>query len=393
MKPTPILFLSDSLNLPTGLARITKDLAVLTSQLPQFRVGVMGRGGIGSSRLPFAQFNFDASRQWGENDIQQVWEDFAADARTGVIMTVWDPSRLGWFAQPRMDGALGEFLRSNRFARWGYFPVDSYGVGGKLTGEVRETLQGYDRVLAYTLFGKQVLEQTLVREVDWIPHGYNADVFKPRDKTAGRLALGFGKYDVVVGCVMTNQARKDWATAFGAIAYLKNHAKAKFWLWAHVDVLQRYWDLRALAADFGVEDSVRITLSGEYNSEQLSYFYSACDVTMLPSLGEGWGFPITESLACGVPCVHGNYGGGVEQLPDRNWLVQPSAERLDGLWNNVRPVWNPKDWADKLAMVLEEATATGEQLREVCTASVECFQWGKLWPSCWKKWMLEGIGQ
>jgi glycosyltransferase involved in cell wall biosynthesis len=390
MKPIPLLFLSDSPSLPTGLARITKDLAVLTSQLPQFRVGVMGRGGVGSSKLPFAQFNFDESRQWGEMEIEGIWEDFAGGDQ-GVVMTIWDASRLNWFAQPRMGGQLQTFLQSGRFQRWGYFPVDSYGVGGKLTGLCADTLAGYDRVLAYTLFGKQVLAATMgVEEVEWAPHGYNADVFKPRDRAAGRAVLGVDEACPLIGCVMTNQARKDWATAFGAIARLKNQ-KPDVKFWAHVDVVERHWDLRALAVDFGLVDTVIPTFNGQYTSEQLSYVYSACDVTMLPSLGEGFGYPIVESLACGVPVLHGDYGGGVELIPDTSWLIPSIAERLEGLWNNVRPVWNPADWANTLSSVIERLK--DEDLRDVCTGAVEHLRWGKLWPGVWKKWMLRGIGQ
>lgn len=387
MKPIPLLFLSDSPHLPTGLARITKDLAVLTSELPQFRVGVLGRGGHGSSKLPFAQYNFPESDQWGEDHLESVWDDFAG-SDLGVIFTIWDPSRLGWFARPRMGGSLGKFLGSGRFQKWGYFAVDSFGVGGKLTGRVQDTLMGFDRRLAYTMFGKQVVESTIGQETDWIPHGYNPKVFMPRDRTASRMALGVGEKDILVGCVMTNQARKDWATAFGAIAYLRNQ-RPNLKFWAHVDVPERYWSLFALIEDFKLQDTIMLTFSGEYSSEQLSYMYSACDVTMLPSLGEGFGFPIVESLACGIPCVHGNYGGGVELIPERSWLVQPRAERLDGMWNCVRPVWSPDDWSNTLSAVLDEAEDGA--LKEVCTSSVEHLQWKNLWGGAWKKWLLAGV--
>lgn len=387
MQPVPILFLSDSPDLPTGLARITRDLATLTATLPHFRVGTLGRGGHGSSKLPFAQYNFNEIDQWGEGHIEPVWHDFAGQSR-GIIMTVWDPSRLGWFAQPRMTGPLQAFLTSGRFERWGYIPVDSYGVGGKLTGMVTDTLRSYDRILAYTLFGKSTIEASMGTEVDWIPHGFDADVFQPRLRAAGRSMLRVDPDVPLVGCVMTNQSRKDWATAFGAIAHLKNRIhNVKFW--AHVDTLERYWNLLALAHDFGLTGTVIFTLTGNYTSEALSCLYSCCDVTMLPSLGEGFGYPIVESLACGVPVIHGNYGGGAEFVPDSSWLVQPVTERLDGMWNNVRPVWNPLDWSNTLHDVIQNSGSG--ILQEVCTAAVDHLNWKNLWPGAWSKWMLSGI--
>lgn len=386
MKPVPLLFMSDNPALSTGLGRITKDLAVHASSLPEFRVGSLGRGGHSSTQLPFAQYSFSEDEQWGENLIESAWSDFAG-SDPGIIMTVWDPSRLNWFANPMMGDRLEQFLKSGRFIRWGYIPVDSYGIGNKLTTQVKDTLLGYDRLLAYTLFGKQIIENTIGREVDWIPHGYDHEVFQPRGRAAGRAILGVNETDTLIGCVMSNQGRKDWATAFGAIAQLRNSNPAlKFW--AHTDVIERYWNLMALAFDFGIQNSIVVTQTGMFNSEQLSYLYSACDITMLPSLGEGFGYPIVESLACGVPVVHGNYGGGAELLPDRNWLVEPVTERLDGLWNCVRPVWNPKDWAEKIQEVLGEFVDS-----TTCMGAVEHLQWRTLWPSCWHKFFLEGINR
>lgn len=385
MKPFPILFLSDNPAAPTGLARITKDLAVHVSSLPQFRVGTLGRGYPPSSKLPFFQVTFHESEQWGEGLVEQVWDDFAGNDR-GIIMTIWDLSRLDWFSQPKMGGPLQDFLTSGRFQKWAYVPVDHYGVGGKMTGICADTLNGFDRILTYTLFGKQVLEDTLGRPVDWIPHGINKAAFQPRDKTAGRMMLRVRPDDKLIGCVMTNQARKDWGTAFSVMAQLATHDRR---FWVHTDVPVRYWNMYSLVQDFGLERSVVFTFNGEYNSEQLSHLYSACDVTMLPSLGEGFGYPIVESLACGVPVVHGNYAGGVELVPERDWLVDSTADRLDGMWNCVRPVWDPRKWAEKVEWVLNQY---GDgTYRDYCVDSVSHLDWKNLWPSSWKKWFLEGL--
>jgi glycosyltransferase involved in cell wall biosynthesis len=395
MRPVPILFVSDNPTLPSGLSRITKDLAIHVSSLPQFRVGVFGRGGMSSIQLPFAQYPFPDFFQWGEEQIQGVWQDFSR-GEPGIIMTIWDPSRLGWFARPRMGGELQKFLLSSKISKWGYFPVDSYGVGGKLTGQMGDTLLGYNRVLAYTLFGKQVLEETMnTQDLPWIPHGYNAAVFAPRGRVAGRTMLGVGIDDRVVGCVMTNQPRKDWGIAFGAAAYMcgiaQNQAKdIKFWF--HTDSVDLNWDFRALINDFGLNGKIILTMTGDYNSEQLSYLYSACDVTMLPSLGEGFGYPIIESMACGVPVAHGNYGGGAElvRAAEPEWLVQPKMERLESRWNNVRPVFNPTDWGERLTWMMDDTE--GGSAKEMCLAAVDHLKWENLWP-VWKKWFLEGIGE
>lgn len=393
MKPIPILFLSDSPHMPTGLARITKDLAVHVCSLPEFRVGVMGRGGWGSRQLPFAQYNFPQEAQWGEAYIEQVWEDFAGDEQ-GIIFTIWDASRLHWFARPMMQttfplaASLSMFLQSGKFKRWGYFPIDSTGINNKLTGLIADTLLGYDRILAYTAYGSDIIGRTMDKPIDWIPHGYNPKIFQPREKVAGRIGLRWKDNDYGIGCVMTNQTRKDWGLAFGTIAELKRKIpNLKFW--AHVDVVERAWDMRALVLDFGLADITTITLSGGYSSEQLSYYYSACDITILPSLGEGFGYPIVESLACGVPVIHGKYGGGVELVPMDDWLVDPSATRLETCWNVVRPVYDGRIWAEKIEKL--RAHFQYEPPQDICVQSVEHLKWGNLWPATWRKWFMDGL--
>jgi len=389
MNQIPLLFFGDSPDLQNGLGRIGRDLACLATRLPQFRVGFFGRGGVGSRQLPFVQYNFPETAQWGEYEIERVWKDFAGNQR-GVIFSIWDASRLLWFARPDMmpESSLRQFLMSGAFQRWGYFPVDSLGPGGKLTRLSTETIRGYDRVLAYGAWGAEVIQQSIGREVPWIPHGMNLNTWQPRDRKAARIAMGFDNDALVIGCVMSNQARKDWGLWATVIANLRNvypNLKA----WAHVDVLERShaWNLHALIADFGLTNSVKITMSGSMSDEELSYFYSATDLTILPSLGEGVGYPILESMACGVPVIHGKYAGGVELIPFDTWLVEPAQWRLETIHNCVRPVFRPEDWVSQCNAVLENRSMWPA---EHCRAAIEHLDWSKLWPSCWSRWFEEG---
>jgi glycosyltransferase involved in cell wall biosynthesis len=326
------------------------------------------------------QYTFPEEAQWGEMYLEHVWNDFAGD-REGIIFTIWDASRLLWFVESKeMPQQMQKFLKSGRFKRWGYFPVDATGPNDKLSVLSRTVLEGYDRVLAYGAWGSEVLQRTLDGPVDWLPHGFNAGLFKIKDKKAARIAFGVDKDAVVVGCNMTNQARKDWGTAFMTAKLLQEQDK-RFKFWFHTDLMINYWNFYALGQDIGVEALVTTNLS----DEQLSYGYSMCDVTMLPSLGEGFGFPIVESLASGVPCVHTRYGGGTELVPYKEWLVEPLAFRLDGLHNSIRPVLNPQEFVK----CVNDALKMDMPKREVAR-NVEHLGYKNLWPS-WEKWFREGL--
>ena len=78
-------------------------------------------------------------------------------------------------------------------------------------------------------------------------------------------------------------------------------------LWIHIDAMERFWSISALLVDYGLQNQAVVT-TGRLTDEQMTWAYSACDVTWGIGRGEGFGFPIYESLACGIPCIHGNYG-------------------------------------------------------------------------------------
>ena len=381
----PILLLSDSPDSHSGLGRITRDIALQLSQMPEFRVGVMGRGGRGSSRLPFPQYIIGPEDNWGQMKFSECWRDFAQDER-GVVFTIWDASRVRWLvAQEGLPPSLTGLLNEGRFERWGYFPLDASGPNNKITGVNADTISRYERVLAYGLWGKQLIENSTKRtNVDWLPHGINFNAFQPRDKTAARMAMGVSEGCDLVGMVATNQTRKDWGLAFCVFDQLrKNRPGIKFW--CHTDVLIRHWNLDALLQDYNLRDCVHITQEGSFSDTELSHYYSACDLTVLPS-SEGFGYPIVESLACGTPALHSNYAGGAELVPNKDWLIEPVTYRLEGQFNNLRVVFDPQDWVNAVVACLDDTWPSTE-----CRRSVEHLDWVNL-KQPWRQWLLSGVG-
>jgi len=118
--------------------------------------------------------------------IMQAFEDFTRGEQ-GIVMTIWDATRLHWLARPEMadDQRLREWLTEvrtiHRLILWGYVPVDSEGPHGKLTAMTHDTLLGFDRLIAYTSFGRDLIVNTIGadeaarRGLDWLPHGLGKD--------------------------------------------------------------------------------------------------------------------------------------------------------------------------------------------------------------------------
>ena len=193
---------------------------------------------------------------------------------------------------------------------------------------------------------------------------------------------------VRVGVVATNQERKDWPLAVEVCAGLTEIVRAAgldFKCWFHIDVLKRAYDLDALIADYNLSDVVEVTLAPMAEAE-LVRRYRQCDVTLAPG-SEGFGYPLFESLACGVPVVHGDYAAGASVMRTcglEQLLVRPIAWRLEGQHNALRPVYDADDWLLRTAAVLE--------MREEWRERVAHLDWPKLGPR-FLQWFNVGVVQ
>ncbi|HEY9016544.1 MAG TPA: glycosyltransferase, partial [Gemmatimonadales bacterium] len=374
---TPILLVGDNPNLHTGLARILRDISMVLVSMPEYRVGSFGRGGLASRRLPYPQFVFQPTwdDQWGASLIEQAWRDFSG-GEPGIVFEIQDASRFDWLAHPR-PGTGAPNLRTLGARIHAYVPVDAVGPDGRLSGIQADAVRSCEAVVAYTRFGQRVLQDTIGHPVKWMPHGIS-DVWQPKDRKAARLGFGFRPSDIVIGCVSTNQPRKQWDVVAQCLAalYDRNRNARGWW---HVDTLVRAhaWDIRALLADFGISEIVRVTETGTVTDEELAYGYSACDVTILPS-NEGFGYSLVESMACGVPAIHSTYGGGAELVPEQ-WRVAPKGWRYTGLYNSMVPVFDAGDFVLAVERLLDDRPAV-----EYCMEQVAHLRWSKLAVQ-WKK--------
>lgn len=383
----PILFLTDSPDCPSGLARIGRDLAQLVHRHlgDKVDVGYLGRGGVGGKFpyptwiVPHNLYGTKSVAEWGSTIIPEVWREFAGD-RKGVVFSIWDPGRLIWLSQPQYITESPEktFLLDPPFETWGYFPVDGETDSGGLGLLAAESLKGYDRVLAYTPYGAKVLSHVLGREVKWIPHMLD-DRWFPRDRAASREFFSFPKDAFIVGVVATNQRRKDWGLAAQIGKQLKYIFGDKFRQWWHIDQPVKDWNIMELCSEYGLETCTTVTMPPQ-SDDWLGAAYSCCNVTL--AIGsEGFGYPIIESQACGVPVLHGNYAGGAEFVPAPN-RIEPLTYAIEGLSCIRRPVFDPDEWVARIRGHVYPGTPQVGDMSPLHRDVV--------WPQ-WKKWFTEGL--
>jgi len=100
---------------------------------------------------------------------------------------------------------------------------------------------------------------------------------------------------------------------------------------------------------------------------ELTELYSGCLFTLFPSLYEGWGLPVTESLAFGKPCIISNRtslpeAGGTlarmfdpDNLRDAYQIIRQTIEDRAGLvlWQaQVRREFRPVPWSSTVDAIL-----------------------------------------
>lgn len=55
-------------------------------------------------------------------------------------------------------------------------------------------------------------------------------------------------------------------------------------------------------------------ITGQLQAQQLSLIYSYCDALAFPTRAEGWGLPLGEAIACGLPAITNFHSGQTEYL-------------------------------------------------------------------------------
>lgn len=356
------MVLSDAPIKTSGLGRITRELLKRMRMDPEtaavFRVASLGCGQRYFKSEPYPQY--PTSITTVITDLHDAWKDFSR-GEPGVLFTIWNPSWLSWLSS----------MQKPPFNLWGYFPIDAEGPKGTLPKSQMDIINAFDRKLAYTKWAGDMIG------APFLPHGIDTSIYYPRQL---EVKDGMIQGPVVVpedtlriGVCATNTPRKDWGLAAEMCSILKERGRDVI-LMAHTDTAVSSWNLPELFEEFDVLQNCVISTK-QFTEDEMAQWYSACNVTLGIGSGEGFGYPIAESLACGVPCIHGNYAGGAEITPYR---IDPIGWRYEGYTTDKRPIFDVNDWASYADHAWPAASLPAQ------------FDWVELWPK-WKEWLLKGV--
>jgi glycosyltransferase involved in cell wall biosynthesis len=395
MKKLNIGILSDSCFFTTGYSTIATRIANLLSERGH-NVTYFAHGYIGQPVLPGTTFedgmklNFSIIGGGREGYFKDVLPVYTKQLNLDVMLVLFDTFMLfPWFLDWDLSPAKVIF----------YYPSD--GGGGMPLGCER-ILQKAHKAVAMSKFGQKQVNDMYKIITDYIPHAVDTSLYYPlskeqKEELKRKNGLS-GKF--IVGSVFRNQGRKMADRTIKAFAlFAKNNPDAILFL--HTDPYDnaQVFDIGQLIARYQLQN--RVIFSGMrffkgFTYKQMNEVYNLMDVFILTTSGEGFGIPIIEAQAAGIPVLATDYttirelvvepktGLGIPLVgvEESNNPAVHELEILDGTitgsWNVERGICNVVKCAEALQLMHDNPKMLEEMGKNGRMNALENYDWNKI---------------
>lgn len=443
-----ILVLADSPTVSTGFGVLMKNVLRELWKTGRYEIDIIGINYWGDINLeamrekyPFIHAIIPALNQYndmygrqrlmdvlsGRNDVLKPPYDILFTVQDHFILQHLESTSGNVNFALEIKKLQGDLLRDDKYKdfrfKWvGYWPVD-----GNLRDEwVSNAIAIPDYPVAYCNFGREQImrfendKTNLKNRLKVIRHGVNKQEFyriKNRNEVNEFKKTFFKDFfsldDVLVININRNQFRKDIARSMVAFKFFKDTLKKKYnknaFLYLHCkssDVGGNVFEIAQQIGlkpkeDFAVPSSFDV--SKGYPVEILNKIYNSADMMITTTLGEGWGFSITEAMSAetlvlapnitSIPEILNCEGDDISGVNYKKWRGIPvksgstSSEWVClGQIDNevVRPIVNVEDLAAKMVWAYEHKKECGiikqnalDYTKEISWEN-ECKKWVEL---------------
>jgi len=283
-----------------------------------------------------------------------------------------------------LSGAVGLHLKNtwgtplvHTFHSLGVIKEETLGLGDPSPAsrlEIEKRLcQSADRIIATNLQEKDDLVNLYHTDPDKIviiPCGVNLDLFQPLSQEESKKDIAFATDDFLITYVGRLENRKGIDTLLEAIYMVDNPSvqavivggpptDKPFLSWAELSE-EPYKKYMAMIDEYGIENQV--TFTGGKSQDQLSKYYSAADLTVIPSYYEPFGMTAIEAMACGSSVIASRVGG----------LKSTVKENLVGALFEPR---NASQLAEKIKIIFDQPAMNVELRKNARPYVEENFSW------------------
>jgi glycosyltransferase involved in cell wall biosynthesis/SAM-dependent methyltransferase len=255
-----------------------------------------------------------------------VWSAHAAHFGADVCISLMD----AWVFQPEQNPEHVPWVP--------YFPVDME----PLPPPIRRQVERAQARIVMSKFGGRMLDAAGL-DYYYIPHMVDTNTYRPRVQAEARTKIGLPADAFLVGMVAANKgnpSRKAFQQQIEAFAaFRRRHSDAVLYL--HTTRSEhgegQGINLPELVRYLGLRDGVDVLWPDQYLNmlgypdEHMAQLYSAFDVHMLVSMGEGFGIPTLEAQSCGCPVITAGWTAS-EELCFSGWRVDKT---------DAQPWWTP----------------------------------------------------
>jgi glycosyltransferase involved in cell wall biosynthesis len=247
----------------------------------------------------------------------------AANFKADMVLTLID----AWVLEAGMTGPIP-------FVPW--FPIDMEPIPPPVLNVVKDSFQP----IVYSRFGERMARNAGL-DVRYVPHGIDTRTFAPRPQQEARARVGWPADKFIIGMVAANKgtpSRKSYPQQLEAFArFAARHDDALLYLHTNKGTTDGMGgvNLPELCDFLGI--TRRVLWVDEYPQimgvpdSAMADLYSAMDVLLSVSMGEGFGIPIIESQSCGTPVIVGDWTS-MGELGVSGWKIAKE---------DAEPWWTP----------------------------------------------------
>lgn len=312
-------------------------------------------------------------------DVLSLWHDHHRLQHPGVpdaILTLYDV----WvYNSIKHDGDI-----------WSWVPIDHETLPPAV-GEFVSREQVHP--IAMAPHGQRVLAGQDIAST-YIPHAVDTRVFKPGSNYEGspmRTQLGVGNDKFLVTMVANNKSngyvhRKAFGENLMAFSvFQQRHPEARLYLHTDHRPIINGFDIGDLLRSVGLsQDKVIFADPNElmigYPQKALAAVYSASDVLLAVSYGEGFNVPLIEAQACGTPVITSNWTAPKDLAGPNSFLVEGQL-----WWNNMQKAYWQIPSISSIVGALEQAFERwkGPSTDEASVEFAKQFDVEHVWSNYW----------